>query len=287
LLASERGSPFTHLTVWDGDGLVGVDPARKAVCERNDMRIRETFARAFARGSINVSLRFARGSLAPSPRLNPAALEAALDAAAEAARAAEARGLDLARPSLGEILGLRGVVEAETLLPSENTATVEAVGDQIGPLAAALAARRAAEGAGVGAVLAARLDEIEGLIAAARQTAEARAGHIGDLLRARVEALVGAAGAADPARLEQELALLAGRADVAEELDRLEGHVAAARDLLAGAGPTGRKLDFLTQEFNREANTLCAKANDSDLGALGLQMKVAIDQMREQVQNVE
>ena len=91
----------------------------------------------------------------------------------------------------------------------------------------------------------------------------------------------------DEARLAQELALLAVRADVTEELDRLEAHAAAARALVAGEGAAGRKLDFLMQEFNREANTLCSKAQASDLVAIGLELKVVVDQMREQVQNVE
>jgi uncharacterized protein (TIGR00255 family) len=91
----------------------------------------------------------------------------------------------------------------------------------------------------------------------------------------------------DEARLAQELALIAVKADVTEELDRLEAHVAAARALIAGDGPVGRKLDFLMQEFNREANTLCSKAGAAELTALGLELKVVVDQMREQVQNVE
>jgi uncharacterized protein (TIGR00255 family) len=91
----------------------------------------------------------------------------------------------------------------------------------------------------------------------------------------------------DEARLAQELALIAVRADVTEELDRLEAHVAAARELFASGGAAGRRLDFLMQEFNREANTLCAKAQASELTAIGIELKAVIDQMREQVQNVE
>ena len=91
----------------------------------------------------------------------------------------------------------------------------------------------------------------------------------------------------EPARLAQELALLAVKTDVTEELDRLDAHVAAARTLLAETGPVGRKLDFLMQEFNREANTLCSKAQSAELTRVGLDLKVTIDQMREQVQNVE
>ena len=125
------------------------------------------------------------------------------------------------------------------------------------------------------------------LAAAARETAEARAARRGAVLRERVQALLESTAIADEARLSQELALIAVKADVSEEIDRLETHVAAARDLLGGEGPRGRRLDFLTQEFNREANTLCSKAGATDLTAIGLEMKVVIDQMREQVQNVE
>lgn len=254
--------------------------------EALETRVRETFGMAFARGSITVALRLTRGASTPVPRLNPVGMEAALDAAAEAAVLARARGIDVAPPGLGEILALRGVLDAEAALPSEDAGLLAAIGGQIAGLAVALSERREAEGAGLRSILARRLDELARLTAAARQTAEARAARTGALLRSRVAALLEAAPA-DPARLEQELALLAVRADVTEELDRLDAHVAAARDLLDGAGPHGRKLDFLTQEFNREANTLCSKAGDAALGAVGLQMKVAIDQMREQVQNVE
>jgi uncharacterized protein (TIGR00255 family) len=105
--------------------------------------------------------------------------------------------------------------------------------------------------------------------------------------RDNVAKLIEAADGLDEPRLAQELALLAVKADVTEEIDRLRAHVVAARDLLATEGPVGRKLDFLMQEFNREANTLCSKSSDTELTRIGLDLKVLIDQMREQVQNVE
>jgi uncharacterized protein (TIGR00255 family) len=107
-----------------------------------------------------------------------------------------------------------------------------------------------------------------------------------DVFRANLETLVDASDL-DEARLAQELALLAVKSDVTEELDRLHAHVAAARELLSKGGPVGRKFDFLMQEFNREANTLCSKSQDAALTAIGLDLKLAIDQTREQVQNVE
>ena len=161
------------------------------------------------------------------------------------------------------------------------------IGADIGPLVAALAAARAGEGAALAATLAGQLGRIAALAAAARSTAEARAARGGELLRSRLEAVLATVATVDEARLAQELALIAVKADVTEELDRLEAHVAAAGALIADGGSVGRRLDFLMQEFNREANTLCAKSGSSELTAIGLELKVAIDQMREQVQNVE
>jgi uncharacterized protein (TIGR00255 family) len=249
--------------------------------------VRAAFAAGFARGSVTVSLRLARGSAPALPRVNPAALDAAV-AAAEAASAAASRlGLDLAPMTAADLLGVRGVIEADAGMPSENAAVMAALTAEIAALVAALRAARAAEGASLARVIGGQVDRIEALAGAARGTAEARGGRTGALLRERVAAVLAATAAVDEARLAQELALIAVRADLTEELDRLEAHVAAARALLAGDGPVGRKLDFLTQEFNREANTLCAKAGAADLTAIGLEMKVVIDQMREQVQNVE
>jgi uncharacterized protein (TIGR00255 family) len=155
------------------------------------------------------------------------------------------------------------------------------------PLFAALDDARRKEGAALATLIESQIDRIAALTSAARETAEARAGRSGELLRRRMEAVLAGTAAVDEARLAQELAVIAVRADVTEELDRLDAHVAAARTLLAGDGPVGRKFDFLMQEFNREANTLCAKSGAADLTAVGLELKVVVDQMREQVQNVE
>ena len=145
---------------------------------------------------------------------------------------------------------------------------------------------RSAEGAALDAILNQRLDEIASLIARAETAARDRMAGQGQALSDAV-ARVMADGPADPDRLAQELALIAVRQDVTEELDRLRTHVDAARTLLAVEGPKGRKLDFLMQEFNREANTLCSKSQDSALTAVGLDLKTVVDQLREQVQNVE
>ena len=137
------------------------------------------------------------------------------------------------------------------------------------------------------AVIAERIDAVETLVAEAARIAETRLGTVADALREKVAALLEAGAPASEDRLAQELALLAVKLDVREEIDRLTAHISAARDLLANGGAIGRKFDFLMQEFNREANTLCSKSASADLTRVGLDLKVIIDQMREQVQNVE
>jgi uncharacterized protein (TIGR00255 family) len=250
--------------------------------------VRAAAARSIARGSVTVALRLGRGGAGGLlPRLNADALAAAVAAAMAANEAAAGQGLDLAPMTAADLLAVRGVLEAEGAAPAENAAVMAALTEGIEAVFAALRQARESEGAALGTLIGGQLDRIEALAQAARATAEARAGRNGTLLRSRLEAVLAGTAAVDEARLAQELAVIAVRADVTEELDRLEAHVAAARELLAADGPVGRKLDFLTQEFNREANTLCAKAGAADLTAIGLEMKVAIDQMREQVQNVE
>ena len=242
-----------------------------------------------SRGSVTLGLRLARGAVAALPRVNPEALEAAIAAALAVSEAAAARGLDLAPMTAADLIAVRGVLEAETATAEDYAPLVAQMATEVDPLFADLAAARASEGAALASLLVAQLDRIETLGREARITAEARAGRAGALLKSRLEAVLAATAvpAVDEGRLAQELALIAVKGDVTEELDRLEAHVAAARAMIAGNGAVGRKLDFLMQEFNREANTLCSKAAASDLTAIGLEMKVVIDQMREQVQNVE
>ena len=146
---------------------------------------------------------------------------------------------------------------------------------------------RASEGAALAAILTGQLDTVETLVAQASAMLQDRREQMDANLRANLAKVTEAVTDPDPDRIAQELAMIAVKADVAEEIDRLTAHVAAARDLLATGGPVGRKLDFLMQEFNREANTLCSKAQYRDLTAMGLELKAVIDQMREQVQNVE
>ncbi len=187
------------------------------------------------------------------------------------------------------LLALRGVLESgEQVLSEEDMRERDAVVLQSFDVALnALVIARKEEGARLAAVLEAQLQRITELTDAAKanpaRSVEAIRKRLGEL----VGRLLEQSESFDPQRLHQEAVLLATRADIQEELDRLQSHISAARTLMASREPVGRKFDFLAQEFNREANTLCSKANDASLTVVGLDLKTTIDQLREQVQNIE
>jgi uncharacterized protein (TIGR00255 family) len=197
--------------------------------------------------------------------------------------------VDAGKPTIDGILGLKGVLEQrETPLEPEAEealqAAIYACADRaLGDLVAA----RRDEGRALTAILLERVDEIAALTKAAELHPGRGRDAILEKLRRQVEELTTASPALSEERLNAEAMLLATKADIREELDRLTAHIAAARVLIAEGGPAGRKLDFLAQEFNREANTLCSKSNSVELTAIGLDLKAVIDQFREQVQNVE
>ena len=252
-----------------------------------ELALRGEISRALGRGNVSLTLRVTRDAPeAEALRLNPATLRAVLAALSQVEAVSMEVGVTLAQPSPADVLAFRGVVEAGAA--DEDTAPLRAaiLADLPG-LLAEFTAMRAAEGAVLQGVIAGQLDQIAALTEAAAAQAETRKATQADTLREAVARLMAAQDQADPARLAQELALLAVKTDVTEELDRLRAHVAAARALLADPGSVGRKLDFLMQEFMREANTLCSKAQDIALTRIGLDLKTVIDQMREQVQNVE
>lgn len=252
-----------------------------------ELALRGEISRAMSRGNVSLTLRVTREAAeAEALRLNPASLRAVLAALAQVEAVSMEVGVTLAQPSPADVLTFRGVVEAGAA--DEDTAPLRAaiLADLPG-LLADFTAMRASEGAALQAVIAGQLDEIARLTEAAAAQAEARKASQSDSLREAVARLMAAQDQADPARLAQELALIAVKTDVTEELDRLRAHVGAARALLAETGSVGRKFDFLMQEFMREANTLCSKAQDIGLTRIGLDLKTVIDQMREQVQNVE
>ncbi len=249
--------------------------------------VRTAVSKAFSRGNISVSLKLGRRTGAAAPRLNPAVLEEVISGIEQASTLAAERGLDLMPPTIADLLSMRGVMETDTRLPSDSAELMAALKAGISDLVSGLKEARAAEGASLQSILSEKLDTITRLCADARKAAEESGFRSGEVLRARLQTILDNTADMDESRIAQELAVIAVKADVSEELDRLDAHLSAARDLLKQDGPVGRKLDFLTQEFNREANTLCSKAGSTDLKSVGLELKVVIDQMREQVQNVE
>jgi uncharacterized protein (TIGR00255 family) len=249
-----------------------------------EVPVRARAAETLARGSIQATLTVDRTGVVPTMRVNMAVLDAVLAAVHQLALRIEA-----SPPSLEGLLALKGVMEIGEAEESEEErgAAEAAVIAGFAELVGALAEMRRHEGAALGRVLAARLGEI----AALGERAELTPGRRPEAIRARlaeqVATLLAQSDRFDPDRLHQEAILIATKADVREELDRLAAHVAQAQLLIAQGGPIGRRLDFLAQELNREANTLCAKASDVELTNIGLELKAAVEQFREQVQNVE
>lgn len=248
--------------------------------------LRADLAKSVSRGNVTLSLRLARSDAATTAVLNPAALAAVLDALARIEAEAQAKGVDLAPSRASDLLAVRGLMEPGGEA-EDSGALVAQLRAELGPLIAAFLQMRRAEGKALERLLRGQLQAVERLVVRADQLAEARKAAMAETLRANLRRVLDNVEGADADRVAQELAMIAVKSDVTEELDRLRAHVVAARDLLDTGGAVGRKLDFLMQEFNREANTLCSKSQNADLTAVGLELKAVIDQMREQVQNVE
>ncbi|MDU9003270.1 YicC/YloC family endoribonuclease [Sedimentitalea todarodis] len=248
--------------------------------------LRADLAKSVARGNVTLSLRIARNDDSGDFVLNRAAMGAALDAMSVIETEAQQRGITLAQSRASDLFSLRGMFDAGAG-DDDNAVLVARLRADFPALVAAFLEMRKTEGTALQDVLIEQLDRVQTLTAQAATLAEARKEAMADALKSNLARVLDNADGADPARVAQELAIIAVKADVTEEIDRLAAHVAAARDLLAKGGAVGRKLDFLMQEFNREANTLCAKSQSTELTAVGLDLKAVIDQMREQVQNVE
>jgi uncharacterized protein (TIGR00255 family) len=248
--------------------------------------LRAALQARIGRGSVTFSLRLVQEGGVEAGRLNPEGLDRALDLVRRVDEAAERQGVALSRATAADILSIRGVIEAGARDEVDTGPLRTAILAGLPALLDAFDAMRDAEGAHLADLLAGQVAQVEVLVDEARALEPERADKVRAALDDSFARILDTAGA-DPTRVAQELALLAVKSDVTEELDRLTAHVAAARALLAEDGPKGRKLDFLTQEFNREANTLCAKSQFAPLTKVGLDLKHVIDQMREQVQNVE
>ncbi|MCB1367570.1 MAG: YicC family protein [Rhodobacteraceae bacterium] len=249
--------------------------------------VRRTFSEKLARGNVTLGLRLQTDTSGSATTLNDDQLAKVLAALKTVETRAEDHGLHLRASTAAEILALRGVLDTAETGEEGHRALVQALKAEVVPLVRAFVAARADEGRALHGVLTTQLAEITALVAAARDAARDRLANMRQTLQANLALVLDNSDGADEGRVAQELAMLAVKADIAEELDRLDAHIAAAAELLSAKGPVGRKFDFLMQEFNREANTLCSKSGSTDLTRIGLDLKTVIDQMREQVQNVE
>ncbi|WP_430436699.1 YicC/YloC family endoribonuclease [Oceanibaculum nanhaiense] len=245
---------------------------------------RQKLGEVLKRGNVNVSLVVERRAGEAGIRINRAVLDQVLALQAELAGK-----VDAAPPRLDSLLAVRGVVEAgEEEADEEARAARDA--DVLAGLeqaVKALVTSRLEEGARLAAMLTGHLDRIEALTTQAKALGSVQPEALKARLRQQVLELLEASPALNEDRLAQEAALLATKADIREELDRLAAHIAAARELMQAGSQIGRRFDFLCQEFNREANTLCSKSGDTELTRIGLELKAVIDQLKEQVQNVE
>ena len=246
--------------------------------------IRRRIGKALSRGSVTVNLNVDREGEGGRVVVNRQALDAVLEAIKEIGQLTNSP-----RPTPDGILGLKGVLEQhDAPLDADTEEKLQAaIYEAVDGTLVDLQKSRRAEGVHLGEILGGQVTEIARL----RDLAAVHPGRSRDVLLARLKEQIGELMASSTGfsedRLTQEALLMATKADIREELDRLQAHVASARALLAEGGPVGRKLDFLSQEFNREANTLCSKSNAVDLTAIGLDLKAVIDQFREQVQNLE
>ncbi|MDA7946683.1 MAG: YicC family protein [Hyphomicrobiaceae bacterium] len=249
-----------------------------------EQRVREACKAQLTRGNCTIALSLQRDASDVVARLNETMFRQVAEAAEKAREIA-----DVAPPALDGLLSLRGVIEMveEEEGEAETEARLEAVFVSFEAALEALRQARGEEGRHLAEVIGALVSEIEMLVGQIEQAPARTPEAIANRLREQVSRLLEEASSFDEQRLHQEAVLLAAKADVEEEIARLRAHVAAARDLLDAKEPVGRRFEFLAQEFNREANTICSKSNDTEITQAGLALKAAIDRLREQVQNIE
>ena len=257
------------------DGLDGLEQA-----------VRAALSARFSRGNISLTLRLQRDDSAGALILDADQLDRVLAALDQIQERAFEKGVTLAQATSADVLQQKGVV-VQGRTDDDTEALVAALISDLEPLLDDFAAMRRSEGGALRSVLLEHLDQIAELTDAAAVAAEARLEETRANMAAALRRVVEEVAEADPARIAQELAIIAVKQDVTEEINRLKVHIGAAKALLDDPKPAGRKLDFLAQEFNREANTLCSKSQAAPLTAIGLDLKAVIDQMREQIQNVE
>lgn len=252
--------------------------------EAIEQAVRDTCKKRLARGNCSVTLNVKRDSGETAARLNEDMFRQVVQAA-EKARTL----VDSGPPTLDGLLSMRGVIEiTET---EEDDAELKARQDVVlvdfNSVLDSLIEARVSEGDHLSREISGQIDEVAALVGIIEKSPSRTPDAINKKLQEQISQLLGETSQLDEQRLHQEAVLLAAKADVEEELARLKAHVAAARDLLESKEPVGRKFDFLTQEFNREANTICSKSNAADITKTGLELKAVIDRIREQVQNIE
>jgi uncharacterized protein (TIGR00255 family) len=237
-----------------------------------------------SRGTVYANLNVKRANAASVVRINEDVLASIVKVAGELAGR-----IDAVAPSIDGLLGIKGVIEVVEPESNEveDKAAKAAAATAFEQALAELVRMRQREGETLGNILNQRMDEIERLA----KKAEAAPGRKPEAIRARlaeqVAVLLEASERFDSDRLNQEALMIATKADIREELDRIASHISQAREMIGKGGPVGRRLDFLAQEFNREVNTCCSKSNDLELTNAGLEMKNVVEQFREQVQNLE
>ena len=246
--------------------------------------IRKRSADVLSRGTVYANLTVKRANAASVVRINEDVLASVLKVATELSGK-----IDAVAPSIDGLLSVKGVlevVEPETD-EAEEKAAKTAAAESFEQALRSLVDMRKREGTALGHILSQRMNEIEGLARKAEAAPGRRAEAVKARLAEQIAALLETSDRFDEDRLSQEAILIAAKADIREELDRIASHVAQARELIGKGGPIGRRLDFLAQEFNREVNTCCSKSNDLELTNIGLEMKNVVEQFREQVQNLE
>jgi uncharacterized protein (TIGR00255 family) len=249
-----------------------------------DAHAKKRAGEVLARGTVYANLNVKRANATSAVRINEDVLNAVLKVAGQLAGK-----IDAVAPSVDGLLGIKGVIEVvePESDEEEDKAAKAAAAKAFDEALDNLVAMRRREGSSLGQILNQRLDEIEVLA----KKAEVAPGRKPDAVRARlaeqVAALLETSDRFDSDRLTQEALLIAAKADIREELDRIASHLSQARELIGKGGPIGRRLDFLAQEFHREVNTTCSKSNDLELTNTGLEMKSVVEQFREQVQNLE
>lgn len=249
-----------------------------------DQYVKNTIKEHIVRGNVNVSLQLQKENGEPTVNINSEALDKLVAVAKEASKRH-----DLPMPSIDRLLSIRDVVEVIDMPEDDDVIARrdEALKTSFQEAVSSFTGARNREGQATFKMLSSIVDDIEKLLIEAEKTASSQPNEIKKRFEEKVTLLLEKSQSLDPERITQELVILATKADVKEETDRLRAHIGSARSLLKSSGPVGRKMEFLSQEFNRETNALCSKSADITLTNIGLSLKASIDQLREQVLNVE